>query len=399
MRIKIFPGRASGTIRAPSSKSAAHRALICAGLSKGKSVISNVDFSQDILATIDCLNSIGAKTKIEDDKVYVIGYEEINKNLSLFCRESGSTLRFFIPICMIEENSASFFGKGRLMERPIGVYEKVFAEHGVSMEKDKNCLSVHGRLTGGKFKLDASVSSQFISGLLFALPTVEDDSKIILENKIESRPYIEMTIDILRKFGIEIQWNNEREIFIKGNQIYQNFDYYVEGDYSNAAFFFALGEDVKVEGLNENSLQADKVFCDYLNILKSERAEIDISNCPDLGPILFAEAAINKGAVFTGTRRLKIKESDRVECMKTELLKFGIKMEANENSVEVFKSEIRKPECVIESHNDHRIAMALSVLLTKTGGEIEGAECVEKSMPDFFEKLEKINVRLEKYET
>ncbi|MBQ7653623.1 MAG: 3-phosphoshikimate 1-carboxyvinyltransferase [Clostridia bacterium] len=397
MDLQFFPSTPKGEIKAPASKSMAHRMLICSALAKGESVVSGVEYGEDILATIDCIRSLGAQVMRDGSTVHIRGIKKITSPVFLNCRESGSTLRFLIPVSVTSENHAEFFGAGKLMQRPMSEYEKLLPLHNVKYTKKAESILVEGKLTGGRFVLDGAVSSQFVSGLLFSLPLLDIDSEIILENSVESRPYIDLTLSALEKFGIEAFWQSENTILVKhGN--YRPGSHTVEGDYSNAAFFTALSDEVKVTGLDENSLQGDRVFEEIFNRIKKEKISADISDCPDLGPILFAAAAKNHGAVFTGTRRLKDKESDRLGCMKTELEKFGIEMIIKENEVEVLPAVLKKPKEPIVCHNDHRIAMAMSVLLTDTGGIISGCECVKKSMPDFFERLKELNARFEKYE-
>lgn len=397
MNLEFFPSSPKGEVKAPPSKSMAHRLLICAALAKGKSVVSGVEYSEDILATLDCIEALGAKVRLDGDTVYVKGIEKMNSPASLNCRESGSTLRFLIPVSVTGENSVSFSGKGKLMQRPMGEYEKLLPDHGVKLMREGERICVEGKLEGGEYTLDGSVSSQFVSGLLFALPLLGKSSTIVLENSVESRPYIDLTLSALGKFGIEARWMSENSLSVKSGE-YRAGDHRVEGDWSNAAFFFALGEEVKVSGLDENSLQGDKVFKSIFAKIKGGKTTADISDCPDLGPVFFVASAMENGAVFAGTRRLKDKESDRLGCMKTELEKCGATMIIKENEVEILPSELKTPEEPIYCHNDHRIAMAMSVLLSKTGGRIEGCECVKKSLPDFFERLKQLNVRFEEYE-
>lgn len=399
MKVEFEASKPSGKIAAPPSKSMAHRLLICAALAKGKSEISNVAFSQDILATLDCLETLGAKIEIAENKVLIDGIEKFNKDVILDCRESGSTLRFLFPISIVKNNQVKFVGKGRLLSRPMEEYRKISSKQDIGFEMSKKEISVCGKLKSDIFEVNGDVSSQFITGLLFSLPLLENDSSIVIKNKLESKPYVDMTVDCLEKFGVKVVWKSENEIFVKGNQEYICGDFSVEGDYSNSAFFIAMGEKVQVDGLDENSLQGDKVFKKHYEQLLKEKVEIDITDCPDLGPVLFAVASQNHGAVFEGTRRLRIKESDRAESMKTELEKFGVRVEILENSVIIDNENFRKPSENLFCHNDHRIAMALSVLLIKTGGTLDGAECVKKSMPDFFEMTQKLNVRVKKYDS
>ena len=233
------------------------------------------------------------------------------------------------------------------------------------------------------------------------LPLLDSDSTITLIPPVESLSYINLTIQALKVFGVEVKWQDEKTLYIKGNQQYTAVDTFVEGDYSNAAFFEALntlGGNVEVEGLLEHSLQGDRVYKKYFPALLKGTPTINISDCPDLGPVLFAVAGAKHGGVFTGTRRLRLKECDRAQAMAEELKKFGIAVTVREDSVVVYPHDFHAPEEVLSGHNDHRIVMALSVLSTLTGGEIEGSEAVRKSMPDFFEKLASTGVEVKSYD-
>ena len=402
MNIHIEKGIANGTVLAPPSKSMAHRLLICAALSRGESVIKNLSFSEDISATADCIRALGADCRIEGDTAFVCGID-FNKtvNNTLCCRESGSTIRFFVPICLLFSNEITLTGSEYLLKRPMNIYADICKERGLTFDLNDKNLTVKGKLESGIFKMPGNVSSQFVSGLLFVLPLLSGDSKIELIGGIESKSYIEMTISALSCFGVSISWENENTLYIKGNQKYKPQNLAVEGDYSNTAFFEALnifGGNVLVEGLNKNSLQGDRVYLDIMPKLLSGTPTVDIKDCPDLAPVLFAVAAANNGARFTGTKRLKIKESDRGSAMREELSKFGIESVIEENEITVFKGELKPPKAILDGHNDHRIVMALSVLSTLTGGEIEGAEAVKKSFPDFFTKLSGLGIKVTGYD-
>ena len=389
MRVEIYPSAARGAVAAPPSKSMAHRLLICAGLRRGESVIRDLAYSDDIRATIDCLRALGADIRLDGDTAYVRGTDvrrRTGEEAILPCNECGSTLRFFTPLCMLSGERRILKGSDYLMRRPMTVYEDIAAEQGMVFEKEIDRLTVCGKLRSGIYNVRGDISSQFISGLMFALPLTDGDSKIHILPPVESRPYIDLTADALRQFGVEIA-ENGNIYSIEGGQCYSAADVTVEGDYSNAAFFEALnlvGSEVDVKGLNPDSKQGDKVYKILFEKIKSGGSPIDISDCPDLGPILFAVAAACGGARFTGTRRLRIKESDRADAMRRELSKFGIIVEVGENEAVVCSGELSKPSEPLYGHNDHRIVMALSVLLTKTGGVIEGAEAVRKSFPDFL---------------
>lgn len=266
--------------------------------------------------------------------------------------------------------------------------------------KEKERIILEGPLKAGNFKVQGNISSQFISGLLFALPVLKKDSQISITQPIESHSYIDLTLNVMRRFGMNIEWKNERTLYIPGGQKYSPINGSVEGDYSNAAFFAALnvlGGDVTIDGLDENSVQGDRIFSKYFDMIKRGTPSINISDCPDLGPILFALAAANNGGIFTGTRRLRLKESDRGEAMAQELRKFGVSVTVNEDDIVVFPKEFHRPTEMLDGHNDHRVVMALSILCTIFGGEIKGAEAVNKSFPDFFEKLESVGISVEKH--
>ena len=398
MKIKINPCILKGEIAAPPSKSMAHRLLICAGLSKGRSIIRGVAPSDDIHATIDCLKAMGAEVEYDGENAAVCGmdFERVN-SASLPCKECGSTLRFFVPIALLSGKEIKFSGSERLFARDMSVYEKICNEQNMRFELSRNALCVEGKLQSGTYKIKGNISSQFISGLLFALPLLNGESEICILPPLESKPYIDMTISALSGFGVSAAFSGGYKVKICGNQQYKAKDITVEGDYSNAAFFDALnciGGDVRVTGLDAHSLQGDRVYSALFEKIKSGAGEIDLSNCPDLGPICMALAAAYGGAVFTGTKRLKIKESDRCAAMAEELSKFGIKSEVGENQMTVFPSELKMPKEALSGHNDHRIVMALSVLLTKTGGSIDGAEAVSKSLPDFFQRLKRLGAEM-----
>ena len=399
MRVEIRPSRACGTVTAPPSKSMAHRLLICAGLAEGESVVRLIAFSQDVKATIACLRALGAEIRTDGDTVYVKGVDvrkPLGSSATLPCNECGSTLRFFTPLCMLSGEERVLTGSAYLMKRPMTVYEKLAQEQGIRFVKADESITVQGCLHSGVYEVPGNISSQFISGLLFTLPLLSGDSELRILPPIESKPYIDMTISALRDFGVNIS-NKENTYYIKGSQRYAACKTTVEGDCSNAAFFEALnfaGSDVTVEGLREDTLQGDRIYKILFKKIKNSDEVIDIADCPDLGPVLFAVAALCGGARFTGTRRLRIKESDRAEAMRRELDKLGVTVEVGENTVDVLPSVLHAPSEPLSGHNDHRIVMALSVLLTVTGGVIEGAQAVNKSFPDFFDRLKDLGVDL-----
>ena len=401
MKVKISPSLISGEVTAPPSKSMSHRFLICAGLSEGESYISNLAYSEDILATLDCLEKMGAEITRGTDFVKIKGVlPEKSLGADYFCRESGSTLRFFLPVAMLSDNESTFRGSGRLMERPMSVYEAIAKEKGFFYENTDGVLRVRGKLSSGIYKVAADVSSQFISGLLFALPMCEGDSEILLEGKIESRSYIDMTLEAMDMFGVKAAWNGN-SLIIKGGQRYKNAEFAVEGDCSNAAFldaFNLVGGNVSVKGLKDGTLQGDAVYREYFQLLKEGKPTLDVSNCPDLAPVLMSLASELGGAILKGTARLRIKESDRGTVMKQELSKLGADIEVREDEIIINKTTLKAPTEPFDSHNDHRVVMSLAVLCSKYGGIIEGAEAVRKSYPDFFERTAEMGMEAEEYD-
>lgn len=384
--------------------------LICAGLADGISTIREIALSEDILATIDCLRAFGAEIT-EVNELPVCGSqgsfadfrkaEPCSRTVSLRvkgtdprkaaysvlgCRESGSTLRFMIPLAVLSGNEMLFSASDRLTERPLTVYEELFRVKRIRDGSTTGIL-VSGKVTGGEYVVDGSISSQFISGMLFALPLTGRDSMIKLLPPVESRPYIDMTISALRTFGVYAEWqctDKIASVSVPGGQSYTAADVCVEGDWSNAAFFIAMGHDVT--GLRSDSLQGDRICTKYFRALEAGSPQLDISACPDLGPVLMAFAAMHNGCTLIGTRRLRIKESDRGSAMKEELAKFGVHVEISENSIDV-GCGLTAPSEMLYGHNDHRVVMALAVICALTGGTIDGAEAVNKSFPDFFDRL------------
>jgi 3-phosphoshikimate 1-carboxyvinyltransferase len=400
MKVTFKPAKLYGTVLAPPSKSMAHRMLICGGLAhEGTSVIQGISRSEDVTATLNCLKTLGAEYEKEGDTVTIKGIDirRSTPTKPLACNESGSTLRFFLPLCLLSGNEATLKGTEKLLSRPLSVYENICKEQQISYIKNKDSVSVKGVISAGDYKIPGNISSQFISGLLFALPLCEKDSTIDIIPPIESRSYLDLTIEALAEFGVVIEWQDERTLFIKGNQTYQPKNTSVEGDYSNAAFFDALrlfGHEVSVTGLSETSRQGDKAYLKCFELLSKGTPTIHIGDCPDLGPILMAIAAAKNGAVFTGTKRLKIKESDRGAAMASELAKFGVSVTVHEDSIVVYPLSFHAPTETLYGHNDHRIVMALATLLSMTGGTIDGAEAVKKSLPEYFERMKELGADL-----
>ncbi len=398
MIVTIEKSTAFGEITAPPSKSMAHRYLICGALSK-ESVIENVDFSEDIKATIGCLECLGANVKIGDNSVIIGGISPKKKIKSskLYCNESGSTLRFLIPLCMLKGEEITLTGTKRLFERSLTVYEEMCKAQNIEFKQTESSVAVKGVMNSGRYTVRGDISSQFISGLMMSLPCLNGESVIDITGKSESSSYLALTLKALADFGVRISRIDENTMYIKGEQAFKNRNLTVEGDYSNSAFFDGLnliGGNVALRGLNEDSVQGDKIYKKIYPLLQKGCPTVDISDCPDLAPVLMALAACLKGIILTGTHRLKIKESDRSRAMAEELAKFGCKVDVEEDSVRVFPCNLQKPVLPLSGHNDHRIVMAVALLCTVTGGKIYGAEAVSKSLPDFFSRLKKLGIEL-----
>lgn len=403
MKAEIKPSCAFGKITVPTSKSVAHRLLICAALAEGVSVIKGITPCEDVLATVDCLSALGAKIDKSGDTYTVWGCDMKHTSPSgaLRCRESGSTLRFLIPIVALSGARVELEGARSLLSRPLSVYEKIFKERDMLLERSDRSICVSGPLSSGEYTVRGDVSSQFITGLLFALPLASKDSVIRIIPPFESKSYIDLTVLALKKFGITVEFTDGLTIKIPGGQKYAATDFTVEGDYSGSAFLDALnlfGSEVEVLGLNTESAQGDRAYLSFYPQLTAGSPVIDIGNCPDLGPILFTIAAAYNGATFTGTARLKIKESDRASVMAKELRRFGAEIEVLDDSVIVKKCKLHSPNEPSWGHNDHRVVMSLSVLMTKYGGVIEGAEAVKKSYPDFFDDIKKAGIEVTLYD-
>lgn len=398
MTVTVQPGKASGTIQAPPSKSYAHRMILCAALAHGLSFVHGVAMSEDILATLDCIAALGVSYTLNGDTLEIHGGIRPSANPLFPCRESGSTLRFFIPVSLLCAERATFQGTERLIERGIGIYEDLFSDCGITFDKTKTEIHIEGKLTAGTYTLPGNVSSQYISGLLFALPLLGKDCTVQVVPPVESRPYIDITIAAMRTFGVEVTEPAPNTFFIRGGQAYQSRDVAVEGDWSNAAFLFALkalGGDVTVTGLNENSIQGDKVCLSLFQKLNRPNTVSDISDCPDLAPVLFALAAVQGDTLFTGTKRLKIKECDRGEAMALELAKFGVRCELSDNAIRIHGGALQPPNAVLCGHNDHRIVMAMTVLASITGGQITDAQAVRKSYPNFFDDMRSLGLEVQ----
>ena len=403
MIVEIKKSRAKGCVYAPPSKSVAHRLLIAAALADGTSKIQGISECDDVLATIDCLSALGASIEHKEKDIIVTGFNPKNSEppTTLNCRESGSTLRFLFPIALLSGHRIRFEGAKRLLERPLGVYEKICAECGIKIIHTDGFIDTDGRLDICDFYVSGDVSSQFISGLLFAAPFMSGDVRINVTTNIESHSYIDMTIDAMARFGVDAVWQDEKTLFVRGGQKYCPREVTVEGDFSAAVFIDTLGlfgDGVEVLGLNESSLQGDRVYKEHLKALSAGYAEISLEDCPDLAPILFTVAAELHGGKFTGTRRLRLKESDRAAVMADELSKFGADVSIFDDYVVVNSAKLHAPKEHLFSHNDHRVVMSLATLASIYGGVIEGAEAVKKSYPNYFSDISSLGIDIKYHE-
>lgn len=398
MKVRIRPGKLKGTVVPPSSKSQTHRALIAASLADGESVLGNILLSEDIRATAAAMRQLGAEVSVRGEEALVLGGQVIQGGtVRLDCGESGSTLRFLIPVALAVHGDAEFTGRGRLMERPLDEYFRIFEEKGIVHTLEEGRLHVQGTLPPGDYALRGDVSSQYITGLLFALPLAKGDSVIRLSTPLESKGYIAMTLDVLARFGIEITTKDHRVFRIRGNQTYRPCSMVLEGDHSQAAFYEAanaLGSEVSIEGMDWDSLQGDRAMTEVMERLsKAGDVEIDVSDIPDLVPAIAVVAALRVGQEtrLFNAARLRIKESDRLEAVTVELAKLGARIEAFPDSLTI-TGVSHFTGGVTDSHNDHRIAMALAVAATRAEGDviISGAGSVKKSYPHFFNDYERL---------
>ena len=400
MIAKIERSKACGSVTVPPSKSVAHRLLISAALAEdGESEIFNLPDCDDVIATEAALTAFGASFEKKEGSLVVRGASMRSASVAkdIFCNESGSTLRFLIPLALLSGNSVTFTGAGKLMERPHKIYADIAKEKGFYYRQESGRITVKGPLPAGEYTLPGNVSSQFITGLLFALSTLDEDSRIVITENIESRSYIDLTVSARADFGVTVTWLDERTLYIKGAQKYCTRKITVEGDFSASAFieaFNLFGGDAQVLGLSDSSLQGDRVYRELFPKLAGGYATVDITNCPDLAPILFVIAAAKHGAEFTGTARLRIKESDRAAVMAAELAKVGADVAVYDNRVVISKTALHPAKEMLLGHNDHRIVMALSVLLSTLGGEISDAKATSKSYPEFFEHLIKLGIKV-----
>ena len=421
MNITIKSSRTvGGNIAAPPSKSMAHRAVLCAALAKGTSHLHHLAFSKDISATLGAAGRLCARVTTGENDAVVEGLGRfLPVDAPVDCCESGSTLRFLIPLASLTGQKVTFTGRGRLMERPQSVYKTLYQQQGLRFEQGADRLTVEGALTPGEYELAGNVSSQFISGLLFALPLLDGDSTLHLIPPVESRSYIDMTRAVQAAFGVTSRWLDETTLALPGRQHYRPCDYDVEGDYSQAAFPAVLGAvcgGVTVTGLRPDTLQGDAVILDILHRCGAQftregdtvtfakaplhGVDIDLADCPDLGPVLMVLGLLCEGTtVIRNAERLRLKESDRIAAMEAELRACGGVLESEGGTITVHgcAEHLHAPEGILHGHNDHRVVMSLAVLSAAAGLPltVDDAEAIQKSWPNFFAAIRPLGVEVE----
>ena len=392
MDIRITPGKLSGTVHIPASKSAAHRAIICAALCQGHSAVRGITFSKDIHATIGAMQAFGVQCSVSEEAVTFSGLHPA-QTAECDCCESGSTLRFLIPIAAALGIRTTFLGQGRLPQRPITPYLRELSKKGITFDYQNTMpFTISGQLTPGTFELEGDISSQFITGLLLALPLLKGDSEIVLTSPLQSKPYADMTLDMMARFGVTAA-ETEYGYRIPGGQSYQAQDVTVEGDFSQAAFFYAanaLGSDIRLQNIPEKSAQGDRKVVEILRDMwynKKSEYIIHAQDIPDLVPILTVAASFcGRPVRIVGAERLRIKESDRLETTAAMLSALGGQVTVHPDGLEIHPVD-RLHGGTIDSAGDHRIAMSAAIAATRADGEvcIRGAECVEKSYPAFWD--------------
>ena len=395
MKITIRPGTLKGSITPPASKSQGHRLLLAAALAEGESVITGLTMSRDIEATVSCVCQLGAQVREEGDGLRVVGRggkPGVNRGQTFDCGESGSTLRFLIPITLALLGGGSFVGHGRLMERPLQPYFDIFKEKDISYARFEDRAGLEGTLTPGEYKLPGNVSSQFITGLLYALPLLDGDSRIRITTPLESLAYVDMTLDALRRFGVTAGWEEEQVLLVPGKQSHRPANVAVEGDWSQAAFWYAartLGSGVEVLGMDPDSTQGDRVVASQAEqMARPGDVVLDVSQCPDLVPALAAMAAVRQGRTcIVNAARLRIKESDRLAAVARVLGDMGADITEQEDGLTVVGLPELAGGVTVDSFHDHRIAMMAAVAATRCVRPVTvaGAECVSKSYPGFWQ--------------
>lgn len=396
MDITVYPQKLQGNINAIPSKSQAHRLLICSAFSDKKTTLYCPETNNDIEATAACLRSIGADIERTQDGYSVQPIKTVPASATLPCGESGSTLRFMLPIVGALGIDTTFLMEGRLPKRPLSPLWEEMERHGCVLTRPTGTtIRCIGKLNAGNYSIDGSISSQFITGLLFAISLISGKSKITVTGKLESTPYIEMTQNALKIFGVHTEnfVVNEYQQFISPGHIT------VEGDWSNGAFFLAanqLGSKIHVDGLDYSSPQGDKAVAAILDNI-CNNITVDASDIPDLVPILSIAGGANKGISFNNIKRLRLKESDRVATVCSMLERLGATVESTANTLRVYPAKYHS--CIIDAAGDHRIAMAAAIAATAADGPviIRGAQCVSKSYPSFWEDFGRVGGKYEQH--
>ena len=395
-KIDILPGKLRGIVTVPGSKSAAHRAIICAGLARGETLIENVDLCDDIIATLGGISALGAKAEKRGNNIVITGIggrEHRDFIPRIDCKESGSTARFLIPVALAVAGAGRFTGTKGLAKRPFDVYFDIFKSHGIKYTQNLPGfdLKLAGGFKGGNFTLPGNVSSQFITGLLFALPLCRENSEITLTTPLQSVGYVDMTLDMLQKFGITVEQEGYETFRVPGNQVYHARNITVESDWSQAGFWYAakaLGSSVDILGLDPHSTQGDRVVAEHCErFSRPGDVDIDVSGCPDLLPPLAVMAAIRQGTTrFVNAARLRMKESDRLATTAAALNALGGRAEEGPDSLTVHGISAFAGGTV-DGANDHRIVMAAAIAATHSAAPVTilGAEAVKKSYPSFWE--------------
>lgn len=396
MEITIDPGKLHGTVQAIPSKSQAHRMLICAAFADKETFLYCPETNRDIDATAQCLAALGAGIARVPEGFRVEPVKTVPKRSELPCQDSGSTLRFLLPIAGALGCDATFYLTGRLPQRPLSPLWEEMERMGCRLtHPTENTVRCQGQLRPGEYRIDGRVSSQFITGLLLALAQVPGESRLTVLGRLESAPYVTMTQRAMALFG-----RNSEDFRISGGGFYSPGTVAVEGDWSNAAFFLAaqtLGSAVTVQNLVPDSPQGDRACAELLPELAAEYRTISAADIPDLVPILAVTAAACHGAVFTDIQRLRLKESDRVAAVTALLESLGGRAKAAEDTLTVFGTGLRGGS--VDSRNDHRIAMAAAIAATvcREPVTIQDAQCVEKSYPAFWAEYEKLGGRYEQH--
>ena len=397
MDITIFPAALHGSVDAIPSKSQAHRLLICAAFADRETVLFCPRTNRDIEATAQCLRALGADIQRTDKGYTVVPIQHIPDTATLHCGESGSTLRFMLPIVGALGVDATFIMEARLPQRPLSPLWDEMERMGCQLSRPTaDTLRCQGQLRGGEYVISGNVSSQFITGLLFATALLRQDSQIRIPGRLESKPYVDMTLEALALFGVQAE-----DFRICGGQRFcSHGPITVEGDWSNGAFFLAakaLGSQVNINNLSPTSPQGDRAAAHWLEQLPKGHCLIDATDIPDLVPILSVVAGAYQGARFTGIRRLRLKETDRVATVCAMLMALGAKAEATEDTLDIFPAPYQG--CTIDATSDHRIAMSAGIAATVATGPVTiiNADSVNKSYPDFWAEYRRLGGNYEQH--